>query len=234
MPQLTGKIEGQDIPPKKIVEIALKNNLPSISYTYTEPTIFSEYALETMKLAKKEGLKNNWVSNGFWSKELFGLVSPYLDAVNIDLKSFEDKFYIKYCGGRLGPVLDNLKRVKKSGIWLEVTTLVIPTLSDNLKILEKIAQFIKKELGPETPWHISKFSPEISWQLQSLSPTPSSTIQKAREIGLRIGLKYVYTGNLWTDSGENTYCPKCGEINIERRGYSIKRLDKNGKTVSFQ
>ncbi len=139
MPQETGQVSGEDLPPEKIVEIALKNNLPSISYTYTEPAIFSEYALDTMKLAKKKGLKNNWVSNGFWSKELSDLISTYLDAANIDLKSFEDDFYIKYCEGRLKPVLDTLKRMKNKSIWVEVTTLVIPTLNDSEEIFKNIA-----------------------------------------------------------------------------------------------
>ncbi len=130
MPQLTRRIGGEDISPEEIIKMALKNKLPSISYTYTEPGVFSEYALDTMKLAKKAGLKNNWVSNGFWSKELFDLISPYLDAANIDLKGFTDEFYIKYCGGRLQPVLDTLKRIKQKKIWLEITTLVIPTLND--------------------------------------------------------------------------------------------------------
>ena len=196
MPQLTGKIEGQDLPPKEIVRIAKENNLPSISYTYTSPTIFSEYALDTMKLAKKQGIKNIWVSNGFWSKELFEMISPYLDAANIDLKAFSDEFYQKYCGGKLQPVLDTLKRIKKKKIWLEVTTLVIPTLSDSKKMFEDIADFIKKELGAETPWHISLFSGAISWKLQHLPDTPIETLKMAYEIGKKAGLKYVYLGNV--------------------------------------
>ncbi len=196
MPQLTGRIEGEDISPKKLVQIALKNKLPSISYTYTEPGVFSEYALDTMKLAKKAGLKNNWVSNGFWSKELFDLISPYLDAANIDLKGFTNEFYIKYCGGRLQPVLDTLKRIKQKKIWLEITTLVIPTLNDSEENFKKIAKFIKEELGPETPWHISQFCGAISWKLQHLSNTSVETLKKAYRIGKKVGLKYVHIGNI--------------------------------------
>jgi pyruvate formate lyase activating enzyme len=229
MPQLTGKVEGQEISPKEIVEAALKNNLPSISYTYTEPAIFSEYALDTMKLAKKQGLKNNWVSNGFWSKELFDLISPYLDAANIDLKSFEDDFYIKYCGGRLQPVSDTLKRLKKKKIWLEVTTLVIPTLNDKEEIFKKIASFIKNELGSETPWHVTQFSGVISWKLQNIPDTPVETLEKAHKIGKETGLKYVYTGNVPGISSEDTFCPKCNNLVIDRTGYIISRHDKNGK-----
>jgi len=189
-------IAGEKITPKKIVEIALKNKLPSISYTYTEPAVFSEYALDTMKLAKKAGLKNIWVSNGFWSKELFDLISPYLDAANIDLKSFSDEFYKKYCGARLQPVLDTLKRLKKNKIWLEITTLVIPTLNDSEENFKKITNFIKKELGPEIPWHISRFFGAVSWKLQHLPDTPIETLKKAEQIAKKAGLKYVHLGNV--------------------------------------
>ena len=195
-PKIFKIIEGKEVSPKKIVELALKNNLPSISYTYTEPAVYSEYALDTMKLAKKAGLKNAWISNGFWSKELFNLVSPYLDAANIDLKSFSDKFYQKYCGGRLQPVLDTLKRLKEKRIWVEITTLVIPTLNDSEKNFEKIANFIKEELDPETPWHISRFFGAVSWKLQNLPDTPIEILKKAREIGKKADLKYVYIGNI--------------------------------------
>ena len=229
MPQLTGQIEGQELSPKEIVKIALKNKLPSISYTYTDPAVFSEYALDIMKLAKKENLKNSWVSNGFWSKELFDLIYPHLDAANIDLKSFEDDFYIKYCGGRLQPVLDTLKRIKDKRIWLEITTLVIPSLNDKEEVFKKIAEFIKKDLGPETPWHISQFSGAISWQLQHLLDTPVETLEKAYKIGQETGLKYVYTGNVPGLPSEDTFCPKCKSLAINRNGYLIKRYDKAGK-----
>ena len=140
MPFLANRIEGQEVSPSEIVKMALKEKTPSISYTYTEPAIFSEFALDAMKLAKKEGLKNAWVSNGFWSEELFDMVSPYLDAVNVDLKGFTEEFYIKYCGGRLQPVLDTLKRLKKKGIWTEITTLVISTLYDSDETVRNIAR----------------------------------------------------------------------------------------------
>jgi pyruvate formate lyase activating enzyme len=228
-PKLFNKIEEEEILPEKIVKIALENNLPSISYTYTEPAIFSEYALETMKLAKKKGLKNNWVSNGFWSKELFELVSPYLDAVNVDLKSFEENFYLKNCQGKLQPVLETLKRLKEAKIWLEITTLIIPTLNDKEEIFEKIAKFIKEELGKETPWHITQFCGKISWKLENLPDTPIETLEKAYQIGKKVGLKYVYTGNVPGLKTENTFCPKCETLMIERIGYVIKRYDDNGK-----
>ena len=229
MPQLFGRIEGEEISPKEIVELAIKNKLPSISYTYTEPAIFSEYALDTMKLAKKAGLKNNWVTNGFWSKELFDLISPYLDAANVDLKGFSDDFYQKYCSGRLQPVLDTLKRLKKKKIWVEVTTLVIPTLNDDKKTFEGIANFIKEELGSETPWHVTQFCGAISWQLQHIPDTPVETLERAYKIGKKAGLKYVYTGNVPGLPSEDTFCPKCKALVINRTGYIISRHDKNGK-----
>ena len=177
------EIPGEDLPPEEIVKIALKNKLPSISYTYTSPTVFSEYALDIMKLAKKEGLKNNWVTNGFLSKELLEIVSPYLDAANVDLKGFTEEFYQKNCGGRLQPVLDTLIQMKKKKIWVEVTTLAIPTLSDSEKMFKDIAKFIKEALGPETPWHISQFSGAISWKLQCIPDTPVETLEMAWKIG---------------------------------------------------
>ncbi len=228
-PQLSGKIKGEQVSPEQIVKMAQRKKLPSISYTYTEPAVFSEYALDTMKLARKEGIKNTWVSNGFWSKELFDLINPYLDAVNIDLKSFEDKFYKKYCGGRLQPVLETLKRLKKKGIWVEVTTLVIPTLTDSEKMFKNIANFIKKELGKETPWHISRFSGAISWKLKDLPLTPIETLKKGYKIGKKAGLKYVYTGNIPGINSEDTFCPKCGAKMIDRTGYTIERFDKKGR-----
>lgn len=223
------EIPGENLSPEKIVKMALENNLPSISYTYTEPTIFLEYALDTMKLAKKAGLKNNFVSNGFMSEESAKLVIPYLNANNIDIKSFSDEFYQENCGGRLQPVLDTAKLMKKSDVWVEITTLVIPTLSDSEEMFRKIAKFIYEELGPETPWHISQFSGAISWKLQHLPDTPVETLEKAYKIGKKVGLKYVYMGNVPGHKAENTYCPKCGELVINRMNYIIHRHDKSGK-----
>jgi pyruvate formate lyase activating enzyme len=220
---------GEYVPPEKIVEIALKNNLPSISYTYTDPIAFLEYALDVMKLAKKAGLKNNFVSNGFMSEESAKLIIPYLDANNIDIKGFSEEFYQKVCGGRLQPVLDTAKLMKKSGVWVEITTLVIPTLNDDEKTFEGIAKWIYENLGPEIPWHVSQFCGSISWKLQHIPDTPVETLEKAIEIGKKVGLKYVYIGNIPGHKAENTFCPKCGELVISRVNYFIHRYDKNGK-----
>ncbi|MFH1780743.1 MAG: AmmeMemoRadiSam system radical SAM enzyme [Candidatus Nealsonbacteria bacterium] len=195
-PKTKKSIEGEETAPQAIVSLALKNKLPSISYTYTEPAIFSEYAMDIMKIAHKNGLKNIWVTNGFWSKELFCEISPYLDAVNVDLKSFDDDFYKKICQGRLQPVLDTLKALKKKKVWVEITTLVLPGINDQDKTFQEIAGFIKKELGPETPWHVSRFFKDASWHLKDLPDTPVQTIMKACQIGKKIGLKNVHAGNM--------------------------------------
>ncbi len=223
------EIPGENISPKEIVEIAIKNKLPSISYTYTEPTIFLEYALDTMKLAKKKGIKNNWVSNGFLSKESAKLVLPYLDAINIDIKGFSEDFYQKVCGARLLPVLETAKFLKENGVWVEITTLVIPTLNDDEETFKGIAEWIFENLGSQTPWHVSQFCGQISWKLQHLPDTPVEVLEKAIEIGKKAGLKYVYIGNIPGHEAENTFCPECGTIAISRVGYYIQRFDKQGK-----
>ncbi|HUV80897.1 MAG TPA: AmmeMemoRadiSam system radical SAM enzyme [Patescibacteria group bacterium] len=225
----TGEILGEDLSPEQVVIIALKNNLPSISYTYVEPTVFLEYALETMKIARQKGLKNAWVSNGFMSPEAADLIIPYLDAVNIDIKSFSEEFYRSVCGARLQPVLETAALMKKSGVWLEITTLAIPTLSDSKETFQDIAAFVKNKLGEETPWHISRFSGAVSWQLRDLPDTPAETLKTAWQIGKQAGLKYVYTGNLPGLPYEDTFCPSCRALAIDRTGYLIFRHDKSGK-----
>ncbi len=188
------KIMGENLPPKEIVNEAIKNNCPSISYTYTEPTIFLEYALDTMKLAREKGLKNIWVSNGYMSKEALDLILPYLDAINVDLKSFSAEFYQRVCGAKLQPVLDNLISIKKSAAHLEVTTLVIPGQNDSENELQEIAEFIAKKLGKDTPWHVSRFFP--AYKMSNVPPTSTEKIYQAAEIGKQAGLKFVHPGNI--------------------------------------
>jgi len=217
------------IPPKEIIKKALAGDCASIAYTYNEPIIWAEYALDIMKLARKNKLKNVWVSNGYMSEDCLKSILPYLDAINVDLKSMDEDFYKKNCGAKLTPILENLKILKNKKIHTEITTLIIPNLSDSPAMLKKIANFITYELGPETPWHISKFSSVISWKLKNSPATESKIIYNAYEIGRKAGLKYVYAGNLPGDDKENTYCPNCGELAIRRLGYQIERLDKNGQ-----
>lgn len=231
-----GKVEnynklnwGFALTPEQIVEKTLENHCQSIAYTYNEPTIFLEYALDTMKLARKKGLKNVWVSNGFMSNQTLEAIIPYLDAINIDIKSFDNQFYQINCGAHLDPILENCRRLVKEKVWLEITTLIIPTLSDEEKMLEKIACFIKKELGDFVPWHVSAFSGAMSWKLKFLPNTPISKIKKAYILGKKTGLKYVYTGNIWKKNFVNTYCPQCKKIVIKRNNYNIELFNQNGK-----
>jgi len=226
---ITEKIENlsQNYSPTRLVQLAEEAGAQSVAYTYTEPTIFVEYALDTMKLARRKGLKNLWISNGFMSLKTLDAISPYLDAANIDLKSFSDDFYRKITGGRLEPVLRNLEEIKKRGIWLEVTTLLIPGYNDSPEEIRQVASFIRRRLGKETPWHISRFYP--AFKMQELPPTPVEKIEQAVGIGRKAGLSYVYAGNVPGSRFEDTYCPKCGEVVISRIGYEVRRYDKNGR-----
>ncbi len=220
-------IEGYEMKPEEIVAEALRNNCRSVSYTYTEPTIFFEYAYDTAKIAKEHGLYNTFVTNGFMTAEAIEKIRPYLDAANVDLKFFNDDTYKKICGGRLQPVLDSITNIKKAGIWLEVTTLVVPGQNDSDEELRKIAAFLGAA-GKEIPWHISRFHPDYKY-LDSY-PTPIETMERAREIGKEEGLKYVYLGNVYT-RGE-TICPGCGNVLIERTGFGAsmsERFLKGGK-----
>jgi len=215
--------------PEKIVSEALANECSSISYTYNEPTIFTEYALEIMKLAHEKNLKNVWVSNGYMSNQCLEKIIPYLDAINVDLKSYNEGSYLNNCGAKLQPVLKNLKTLKKSGVHLEIATLIIPGLSDDCEMLKSLTEFLAEELGTDTPWHVSKFFPAISWKLKKIPPTSEEIIFEACDIGKNAGLKYVYAGNLPGDERENTYCPACGEPAIRRFGYEIERFDHRGR-----
>ena len=217
----TGEIGGQDRASEQVVGAALEGRCRSIAYTYTEPTIYFEYAYDTAKLARGRGLKNVFVSNGYMNPPAAEMVAPYLDANNIDLKAFCDSTYRVVCGGRLAPVLETLKLMKKLGVWLEVTTLVIPGLNDSREELTDIARFIRDELSADTPWHVSGFYP--TYKMLDRPPTPAESLIKAREIGLSEGLNYVYSGNLPIPGAENTYCPQCHQLAIERSRYIVLR-----------
>jgi pyruvate formate lyase activating enzyme len=218
LPKVRGTIVGEDVQPEEIVLAAKLSKCESIAYTYSEPTIFFEYALDIAKHAQKEGVKNVFVTNGYITPEALREISPYLDAANIDLKSFSDDFYRKNCGARLEPVLDSIRLYKSLGVWIELTTLIIPTLNDSEEELRKIAEFIK-EVGEDIPWHITQFHP--TYKLIDQPRTPVTTLRRARQIGLEAGLRYVYEGNVPGENGENTYCHKCHKMLIHRLGYRI-------------
>lgn len=224
-PPLSGR---KIVEPQKIVEQTMDSGCRSIAYTYNEPTIFTEYALDIMKLAKQNNLKSVWVSNGYMSRACLEAIIPYLDAINVDIKSMDEKFYRETCGAKLKPVLNNLISLKKAGVHLEITTLIIPKLFDDPTRLKKLAEFIVKKLGDDVPWHVSKFSPDISWKLRDVPAATEKTIFQAYDIGKKAGLKYVYVGNVYNTDKENTYCPKCGQLAIKRLGYNITRRDNNG------
>lgn len=218
-PQLQGKIVGQQLSPEAIVSRAQSAGCASIAYTYTEPTIFFEYAFDTARLASAAGIRNVFVSNGYTSAEALRMIAPYLDAANIDLKSFSDDFYRTVCGARLQPVLDCIRLYRELGIWIELTTLLIPGYNDGDDELRQIAAFIC-DLGAEIPWHVSAFYP--TYQLLDAPRTPLETLRRARRIGLEAGLRYVYQGNI-PGEGESSYCHSCGELLIERYGFSIRQ-----------
>ncbi|MBE9574229.1 MAG: AmmeMemoRadiSam system radical SAM enzyme [Proteobacteria bacterium] len=227
-----GYIVGEKMGPEQIVGEAHSSGCKSIAYTYTEPTIFFELAYETAQRAHDKGIKNIFVSNGYMTPEALEEISPYLDGINIDLKGFTEKFYKEICGGRLEPVLDNIKLAKRLGIWVEVTTLVIPTLNDSPDELKQIAEFLR-DVDSNLPWHISQFYP--TYQLTKLPRTPVDTLHMARQIGIEAGLHYVFEGNVPGRGNENTYCYQCGELLIERWGYSIvKNTIKDGHCPSCQ
>lgn len=213
------EIIGTPRTPGDIVESAQQQSCASISYTYVEPTIFFEFALDTARLAAEQGIKNIFVSNGYTGQEATRAIAPFLAANNIDLKAFTNEFYRDVCGARLQPVLDTITLMKELGVWVEVTTLIIPGLNDSDQELTKIADFIRS-IDPEMPWHVTRFHP--TYKMTDRPPTPAATIIRAREIGLASGLKYVYSGNLLNLAGESTYCANCGEILVSRTGFTAK------------
>lgn len=225
MPRTTRMITGEDFLPAEIVAKAKKSGSQTIAYTYTEPTIFFELAYDTAKIAIENGLKNLFVTNGFMTPDAIETIAPYLSAANVDLKSFRDEFYGGKCGARLNPVLESLKKMKEKGIWVEITTLLIPTLNDCDEELKDIARFIAG-LGRETPWHISRFHPQ--YKMQNMTVTPLDSLHRAGQIGREAGLKYVYTGNVPGDDGENTRCFHCGKLLIERYGFKIVGMNLQG------
>jgi len=221
MPRDKGRIVGEEYHPSDIVAMALANDCRSISYTYTEPTIFYELARDTMVEAHNHGLFNVFVTNGYMTREMLDDSKGLIDAANVDLKAFNDKFYTKYCKAKRDGVMDTLRYMRQLPIWLEITTLLIPTLNDDLDEIKAMVNFIRDELGPEVPWHVSRFYPH--YKEQDIPPTDVQELRKIRQIGLDAGLYYVYTGNVPWDPGEKTYCRTCSQVLIDRVGYRISK-----------
>ena len=214
------EVAAYDMPPEMVVSEAIKNNCPFIVYTYTEPTVFYEYMLDISKLARSRGLRNGMHTCGYINEKPLKELLKYMDAVNVDLKGFNEEFYRKMGAfASLEPVLNTLKTVKREGVWLEITNLIIPGLNDDPKEIKRMCEWIRGELGPDTPIHFSRFMP--SFKLQNLPPTPVSKLEEAYKIAKDTGLEYVYIGNVPGHAGEKTYCPQCKKLIIDRTGYRI-------------
>jgi pyruvate formate lyase activating enzyme len=221
-----GIVLGEEVPPSAIVAAALQYRCASISYTYTEPTIYFELAYDTARLAAEAGLKNVFVTNGYITREALEVIRPYLHAANIDLKGFTDDFYKNICGARLQPVLDAIRLYKEFGIWIEITTLVIPGHNDSDEELKAIARFIRS-VGEDIPWHVTRFYP--TYKLTDQPRTPLETLKRARQIGFEAGLRYVYEGNI-PGEGEETLCWSCKKLLVKRIGFSVdENRVKEGK-----
>jgi pyruvate formate lyase activating enzyme len=219
-------VRARQVAPEEVVRQAVLSGSKSISYTYTEPTVFFEYALDIARPAKDKGLYNVFVTNGYMTIEMLDAMYPFLDAANVDLKSFSKDFYRRICKGTLEPVLKSIEKMRQLDIWVEVTTLIVPGLNDSETEMEGIAGFLAG-LDKRIPWHISRFHPQ--YKMDHLGSTPTTTMNRAYEIGKKAGLEYVYLGNMM--SRENhTYCPRCGNRLIERSGFSIGQYNiKGGK-----
>jgi len=214
------RILGERVTPEQLVAAAIRSGAHSIAYTYTEPTIFYELAYETATLARARGLKNLFVTNGFISEPALRQIVPLLDGANVDLKFFKEDSYRRIAGARLHPILEAIRLYRTLGVWVEVTTLVIPGLNDSEEELRQIAEFVAS-VGPEVPWHVSQFYP--AYKMLDRGRTPVVTLRQARAIGLEAGLRYVYEGNVPGEGGEHTYCYTCQALLIARYGFVLLR-----------
>jgi pyruvate formate lyase activating enzyme len=219
-----------DLPPADVLKWTVEKNCRSIAYTYTEPTIFYEYMLDTAKLAREQGVKNVWVTCGYINPEPLKEFCKYLDGANVDLKGFNG-FYGTLNIGKLEPVLECMRILRGHNIWFEITNLIIPTYNDDMEKISEMCEWIKRELGTGYPLHFSRFFP--AYKLANLYPTPVETLESARELALDLGIKYVYIGNVPGHEGANTYCPNCGKLLIQRRGYFVTQQNLNGGACKF-
>jgi len=210
----------QNLSPEDVVRQALFYKCETITYTYTEPTVFYEYMYDIARIARNYGINNTMHSCGYINEKPLRVLAKYLNAADVDLKAFTEDFYAKICGGRLKPVLKSLVVLKNEGVWLEITNLVIPTLNDDMNRIKEMCAWIVKELGPDVPVHFSRFFPY--YKLKNLPPTPLATLVEARQTAMDAGIRYVYIGNIRSNA-ENTFCPNCKKLLIERIGYVVKQ-----------
>ncbi len=222
------QVDNMDLQPATLVAKARENSIESIAFTYSEPVVFYEYMYDTAKLAKEKDVKTVMISNGYIKEKPMADLCEHLSAVKIDLKAFTEKFYADICSGKLQPVLDTLKLLHKKKMWYEIVVLIIPTLNDSESEITQMCAWVHKELGPDVPIHFSRFHP--TYKIKNLPPTPVSTLTRAREIGMKAGLNYVYVGNVPGHEGENTHCPRCKKTIVRRIGFGIIEMDiKGGK-----
>ncbi|HID08418.1 MAG TPA: AmmeMemoRadiSam system radical SAM enzyme, partial [Armatimonadetes bacterium] len=216
------------MPPKSVVQLAKRYKCKSIAFTYTEPVIFYEYMYDISRLARKRGVKSVMITNAFIEPKPMREACRYLDAVKVDFKGFTEQFYRKVCRGQLKPVLKALETIKATGTWLELVVLIVPGLNDSPSETKRMCQWIKANLGVDTPLHFTRFIP--MYKLRNLPPTPVSTLERCYNIARAVGLRYVYIGNVQGHRAESTYCPKCGKVVIRRYGYytDASKL-RNGK-----
>jgi pyruvate formate lyase activating enzyme len=217
--------------PDKVVEGALHANCKSIAYTYSEPTAFYEYMLDTSKLARREEIKNVWITNGYINEGALKELCNFLDAANVDLKSFKEEIYNNLNSGTLQPVLDTLKTLKEQNVWFEITNLIVPTWTDKIEMIEEMCKWLVKNVGPDYPLHFSRFHPY--YKLTNLPQTPIKILEEARRVALEAGLKFVYIGNVPGHPAQSTYCPACDKILIERKGYYVAQNNLVGGSCKF-
>lgn len=209
----------EDMPPEKVVEYALRTKSASIAYTYSEPMVFYEYVYDTSVIAHSKGIKNILVTAAFINEKPLRELCKVSDGANVDLKGFTEEYYSKVCSGDLRTVQNSLRVMMEEGVFVEITNLVVPTLNDDMKLISEMCKWIATELSPDVPLHFSRFHP--MYQLKNLYPTPLKTLKEARKVAFDAGLKYVYTGNVPGESGEDTFCPKCNKVIVDRMGYHI-------------
>ncbi|MBN3037800.1 MAG: AmmeMemoRadiSam system radical SAM enzyme [Candidatus Omnitrophica bacterium] len=215
------EVNSLEMGPQEVIAATLRSQCDSIAYTYSEPIIFYEYMFDTAKLAREQGLKNVMVTAGYINEQPLRELCKYIDAANVDLKGFDEKYLLEVCGQKLTPLLEALKIFKEEGVWIEITNLIVPTLNDDMETIKEMCIWIKDNLGDEVPLHFSRFSP--MYQLKNLYLTPLATMEKAKEVADSAGLKFVYIGNVPGHPAQHTYCPDCKNMLIERVGYSIKQ-----------
>jgi len=225
------EVRFHDMFPSAVVEAATEQNCRSIAYTYAEATTFYEYMIDTSRLAKERGIKNIWVTNGYINETPLLELAKSMDAANVDIKSFSEDLYSRLNAGGLRPVLNTLRLLKERGVWFEMTALIVPTYTDDMEMIKRLCHWIVETLGPDYPLHFSRFSPR--YKLTHLPPTPIAFLEKARRVAMKRGLNYVYVGNIPPSNSNNTYCPSCGKMIVDRRGYRINAINiGDGKCLS--